>query len=514
MAPFVRILLLTAAPILRTASAAPLPEPWAARGDEVEAADKAYEDRLERFHKTLTERIKEEAPELLPQAQQETPKPVDHGYQLLPKLLPNVAPPSPLPRAEVRAYSWPWTRTKIAREAEKLDSLEADFARARTAPAPERRARYKKILDAYAALPTGQVEIDSHIQYNRLWQASIAANRALYDRQTRLEGDVLERQKIRDELAAGKPGGRGGDSLRGREEALAREIHGATDEVVPPAFVVVEHPGPHAWIVRVPFITDIEDENFLRAFSRAVEESWRVTDGEDEYRAEVSFQRISTRRLYEGNAAPPKTGDPIDIAKHLALFPKGYAVLTTGATLTNVDAVRCIVIGTNEIKPHDLAHEFGHILGFKDVYFRGYKDLGGDGFEVQEIIAEPGDIMGAPGWGPVRKEHFARLIAAKAAGVESDVQAAMMASGLALLYEKHDPAAAAAQFRRVLERSPRHYGAAYQLAASLDQAGEEREAVAVWRTVLRMAEGDHDQATADAVRARLARPASRSGLQP
>ena len=507
MAPFIRILFLTAAPFIWTASAAPVPEPWAVRGDEVESADKAYEGRLDRFHKTLTERLKEEAPDLLPQAQKEAPKPVDHGYQRLPKLLPDAEPPAAPPRADVRVYSWPWTRTKISREAEKLDSLEADFARARAAPASERRALYKKILDAYAALPDAQVEIDAHIQYNRLWQASIAANRALYDRQTQLEGDVLERQKIRDALAAGKPLGGDAGSLRGREEALAREIHDATDEVVPPAFVRVEHPAPLRWIVRVPFITDIEDEKFLRAFQSAVEDSWRVTDGGVEYRAAISIDRISTLQLYEKSGTPrPKTGDAIDVSKHLALFPQGSARLTTGATTTHVEAL-AIVIGTNELRPHDLAHEFGHMLGFKDVYFRGYKDLGVEGFEVQEIVAETDDIMGA---GPVRKEHFTRLIAV----ADNGAQAEMMGQGLALLYEKHDPAAAIAQFRRVLERNPRHYGATYQLAAALDQAGEEREALAVWRTVLRMAEGDHDQATADAARARLARPASGSGLQP
>ena len=44
------------------------------------------------------------------------------------------------------------------------------------------------------------------------------------------------------------------------------------------------------------------------------------------------------------------------------------------------------------------------------MYFRGYKDLGTDGFEVQEIVAETGDLMG--GRGPVRKDQFERLIAA------------------------------------------------------------------------------------------------------
>ena len=500
---------------MRTASAASVPEPWTARGDEVESAFKAYEARLGRFYAAFTDQLKTEAPDLIPQAQKEAPKPVDHGYQMLPKLLPDVAAPASLPRAEVRVYSWPWTRTKIAHEAEKLDALEADFARARAAPSSERHARYEKILAAYTPLPKEQTQIDAHVQYNRLWQGEIAANRVVYDRQTQLESDVIERQKLHDALASsGTARGPQDDSLRSREEALSRDIHAATDEVAPPAFVRVEHPAPHRWIVRVPFITDIEDENFLRAFQKGVEESWRVTDGEDEYRAEISLKRISTRRLYEGSATPPKAGDPIDVSKHLALFPPGYAVLTTGATTTHVDAARCIVIGTNDIKPHDLAHEFGHILGFKDVYFRGYKDLGGEGFEVQEVIADPGDIMGAPGWGPVRKGHFARLIDWDAAVKDGTAQAEMMSRGLDLLYTKHDPRGAAAEFSRVLQRNPAHYGAMYQLAAALDQAGEESAAAPWWRKVLQLAESIGDRQTADAARARLARPASGPGLQP
>ncbi len=398
-----RILLLGAFLIPPAASAAPAPEPWVARGDEVEASYKSYTARLDRFYASFTDLLKKEAPDLIPPE----PAPVAHGYQLLPKLLPDAAPSAKLPRAEIRAYTWPWTRAMIGREAEKLDALEAGLARARTAPTPDRRALYAKLVTDYSPLPVGKIMIDNHIQYNRLWQNNIAANRAFYDRQTILENAVVERQAVRDALEA--PGDAASRrALQSREEALSRDIHDATDEISPPAFIRVERPTPHSWIVRIPFVTDIEDEKFLQSFRSAVESSWHMTDGEDDYRVAVSITRISTARLYQGSSTPPpKTGDPIDIPKHLALFPPGSAVLTTGATITYVTGAHCIVIGTNELKPHDLAHEFGHILGFKDVYFRGYKDLGVEGFDVQEVIAGVDDIMGS---GPVRKGHFTRLI--------------------------------------------------------------------------------------------------------
>ena len=79
----------------------------------------------------------------------------------------------------------------------------------------------------------------------------------------------------------------------------------------------------------------------------------------------------------------------------------------------------------------------------------------------------------------------------------------MMQAGLDALYRQHDAQAAAAQFRQVLERNPNHYGATYQLASALDQAGKRDEARPVWEKVLQMAEGYNDTPTADTVRVRL-----------
>lgn len=79
-----------------------------------------------------------------------------------------------------------------------------------------------------------------------------------------------------------------------------------------------------------------------------------------------------------------------------------------------------------------------------------------------------------------------------------------MTRGLDALYTKHDPAAAIAFFRDVLAQAPEHYGAAYQLATALDQAGRPAEAKPVWEKVLSMAEAQHDTATAERAKARLA----------
>ena len=418
----------------QTTSAAP---PYVRRGDEVEARYRAYRDRLQRFHEVLSARAKRDAPALFPTIEAARPKPVSHGYQILPKLVPDAPPPSERPRAKSSWYSWPWTEQLIDRDRQKLDRLEAELDRLATLTATERKAAYEKMVADYRQLSQSQRTIDAHIQYNRLWQPAIANDKPGYDRQTALHNAVLERQAILDALGAadeatfrkalsglkGIDGEKERDAveteLREHEKTLARAIHEATDHITPPPFLHIEHPAPHRWIVHVPFYTDIEDSEFIRSFQTAVESVWRLGDCDDEFAVQLSITYISATRLYRerpecgGNGPsaclPPQKGEQLNLNAHVALFPKDGAVLTTGAISTHVTG-RAIALGPHDLAPHVLAHEFGHILGFKDVYFRGYQDLGADGYQVMEVVAEPEDIMGAPGNGRVLRHHFARII--------------------------------------------------------------------------------------------------------
>ena len=81
---------------------------------------------------------------------------------------------------------------------------------------------------------------------------------------------------------------------------------------------------------------------------------------------------------------------------------------------------------------------------------------------------------------------------------------ALMKAGLDALYTRKDATVAAAVFRKVLVRNPTHYGATFQLAMALEQAGKAAEARPLWEKALQIAEGYNDQKTADAARARLA----------
>src|SRR5947208_8872718 len=104
-------------------TAASMP-PYVRRGDEVEARYRAYRDRLQRFHEMLSARAKRDAPALFATLEAASPKPVLHGYQILPKLVPDAPPPSERPRAKSSWYSWPWTEQLIDRDRQKLERME------------------------------------------------------------------------------------------------------------------------------------------------------------------------------------------------------------------------------------------------------------------------------------------------------------------------------------------------------------------------------------------------------
>ena len=160
----------------------------------------------------------------------------------------------------------------------------------------------------------------------------------------------------------------------------------------------------------MPLYTDIEDRNFIAAAKRTIEAVWRLTENDNTYRVEIEISHLPSEVLYADSETPAE-GEKIAVRAHLRHFPGNAAILTTGALTTHVEN-NAIVLGPHSISPRVLAHEFGHVLGFRDRYIRGYRDLGKDGFEVLEAIADPRDIMGAPAMGSVLPAHFDNLIRA------------------------------------------------------------------------------------------------------
>ena len=165
------------------------------------------------------------------------------------------------------------------------------------------------------------------------------------------------------------------------------------------------------WPIEVPLYSDIQDQAFLQACKDAIEKIWHVKDGDALFRIQVLLKSVSPEDLYRP-ALPPPTSAHIEMNAHAARFPADGGVLTTGGYQKYAGLRRYVVLGPQDISMTVLAHEFGHILGFSDGYFRGYRDLGEDGYEVVEFVPDLGDIMSAPGQGRVLRLHFEKLLAA------------------------------------------------------------------------------------------------------
>lgn len=135
---------------------------------------------------------------------------------------------------------------------------------------------------------------------------------------------------------------------------------------------------------------------------------WHAKDETTEFLVQIEFRPIGVDALYPEGV--PVAGAHIEMRAHAARFPVDGAVLTTGAESTHAFVGRFIALGSGALSVHTLAHEFGHILGFRDGYIRGYRDLGSEGFEIMEMTSTFDDIMSAPQKGLAKPTHFKLLL--------------------------------------------------------------------------------------------------------
>jgi hypothetical protein len=395
----------TSSPVVTTAT--PARAPYLQRGDEVEKDYGAYRKLLENFFDALHQRLEKGAPELLPGLV--PPALVPYGYQILPNLLPDLPRRDRGSRIMLSPFSWPRLERAVERDGRKLDTLSFRLADMVRAADTNRRREYGVLVEEYKKLLTGQKLIANQIQYNRFWQGDIATHPVWYAKLKSLQEAALERQLLDDALSFGddhfEP------RLRARADSLTRRIEDWIQMSATPDFVHVDHPAPHRWVVRVLVYTDIQDSAFVEGFRAAIENGWRVHDGEDDFGVKLEIRRVSPAELYPDGHIP-LNGAHIDLDAHAARFPQDGVVLTTGGNAVRALA-RAIILSPFAARPAVLVHEFGHMLGFKDGYFRSYDDLGPDGYEVLEVVLPPEDVVAAPNDGRVRREHFEQILREK-----------------------------------------------------------------------------------------------------
>jgi hypothetical protein len=392
------------------------------RGKEIQTEFQSYTDSVAGYFQRLSAALQSDAPELV--AAVRAPDGKAPGYQILPRL--TLDDHAETPALGQSGYSWPWTERLIRRARDRLADLERELRLTQGLDSAHRRAALEKLARDYPELTQDLANLEAHVQYNRFWQSVIAAHRARYDRETLLYRDVVARERVRDELRyfdhvfADAPLGLQAAlgvlsladfrrSLQKREALLSERIDSALGPITTPPFLILER-RTHEWIFRVPLYTDIKDKNFIAAVKQMIEAVWRFTANDTTYRVGIEISYLPSEVLY-ANFEKPAAGEQIDLGEHLRHFPANAAILTTGALTTHVES-NAIVLGPHSISARVLAHEFGHILGFRDRYIRGYRDLGKDGFEVLETIADPRDIMGVPATGAVLAAHFHTLIQA------------------------------------------------------------------------------------------------------
>ena len=350
-------------------------------GDRVEAEFRRHRDDLDRFFISLRTTVARRAPELLPEFRDPPPEPVVYGYGLLPQLVDDFPSENDAPISSF-SYSWPITEEYVDGEVQKLQGVEEDFEK--VVPTVTRDV-IQNFIREYRTLVRNQRTIDGYIQYNRFWQRAIAEDRPRFDQLTTLYDLMIS-----------------GDRATTNE---IQEVLGVPDV---PSFVSVEGNLPDDVVIRIPVYTDIGDVTFLRRAENAIENMWRVQEADAIYALDLEFRQLDVSDLYPASDWP-EPGDPVDVPGHASRFPEDGAVLTTGAEATHGFVGRYVALGPGDVSARTLAHEFGHVLGFRDGYIRGYRDLGELGFEILELTSAFDDIMSAPREGRVLGTHF-RLI--------------------------------------------------------------------------------------------------------
>ena len=413
--PRVRVLLALALLVVTVAPSSPVAGTAPSEREKAESAFETYTAELESFHGRLLSALAEEAPDLHEELSREKPARTPFGYQLVPAVVANSRPPSTGLQSRSRSYSWSKLSAFIARERGQIKRREERLTEAPTVDAADRRAAFEALVTGYRSARRTHRTLERRLEHNNLWQPILARAPARYVARRELHDAVVERERLRTAGALGARDVEGGER-RARLAAIDAMIAAASSIPYRRDYLELRRPEPGRWVFALKMYTDLEDEALVAAFGRAVESEWRRETPDGLFEVEIEWIEISAADLYSAQSDEvepppvPRRGETIDIRRHAGRFPDDGGCLTTGARSIRVIGAGCVVLSPLDLAPRTMAHEFGHVLGFRDEYVRAARDLGEAGYEILEIVPRMTDIMGSPGYGSVQPYHFEALL--------------------------------------------------------------------------------------------------------
>jgi len=127
----------------------------------------------------------------------------------------------------------------------------------------------------------------------------------------------------------------------------------------------------------INIVTDIKNKKFIREFEGAIQTHWNYSPWpkENQVQFKIQWKKIKTNKEFLNQME--------SLNQHLTRFPSNAAGLTTGGLSTFVRK-NVLVLGPGKITPRTLAHEFGHLLGFSDCYYRTLSSLNVFGLAILE----------------------------------------------------------------------------------------------------------------------------------
>ncbi len=372
----------------------PAPPRWETVLDWIREERDRFAADLEHVHSALLERARVEQPDLVASLSPEPPRPRPRGYGILPPLLEDAETCTVLPTASV--YSLETLSTTFASEVRDAALLARRCEAEPDAPLAER-------VERFLALRARLHNFEEHISYHAFWQRAVADAPDAFAHRNETLALVREWDRLR--RAAGSVA---------RIEDLYREIRERVAPFRATPGLRLETSADGARVLRVPIVTDIDDDAFLARFVEGVDEAWNQSEAARalELRLELELERVDAAALYPDGV--PALGTPIDEREHLARFPEQALVLTSGGDSTHAFVGRAIFLGPDPVAPRTLAHELGHLLGFSDAYLRAHDQ--GPGAPFGSVLVEwtglLDDLMGSPGKGVVTRRLVEQLLEA------------------------------------------------------------------------------------------------------